>query len=191
MPANSAFDLALWNVRGQGRSYRGLRPTSRHELRINLSIYVFDHLEAETGDAANVFRRAQKPHLPDPEVEENLRAYAVGAEVVGRFAASILAANPDAAVVVLGDMNEHEFRTPIRRFVEISGMTNLIERVPLAERYTFVYIGNSQILDHVLVSPSLLTVEPEIDIVHVNIDRAASEAASDHDPILVRLRVED
>ena len=55
---------------------------------------------------------------------------------------------------------------------------------PLAERYTYVYEGNSQVLDHILTSASL--TGREYDIVHVNSEFATQ--VSDHDPQVVRLR---
>ena len=88
-------------------------------------------------------------------------------------------------MIVLGDLNEHDFRPPVH-VLEGAGLENLVARVPLEDRYTYNYIGNSQILDNFLVSPSLAR-GAEIDLVHANADYPASEAASDHDPVLARL----
>ena len=143
---------------------------------------IVNHLKSKRGDDS-MFGSAQPPVF---KTEEQRTCQA---EIIGRFTASILSRYPNAAVVVLGDMNEHEFRRPVRRLVELSGMENLVDRVPVEERYTFSYMGNLQVLDHVLVSPSLARdASAEIDIVHVNADRADERAASDHDPIVVRIR---
>jgi len=40
--------------------------------------------------------------------------------------------------------------------------------LPVAERYTYVYEGNSQVLDHILLSPWLSTVPYAYDVVHGN-----------------------
>jgi predicted extracellular nuclease len=69
------------------------------------------------------------------------------------------------------------------------GLEDLVVRLPLADRYTYVYLGNSQVLDHILVSPSL-TDGAEIDIVHLNAEFPVTDRASDHDPIVVRLSIE-
>jgi predicted extracellular nuclease len=52
----------------------------------------------------------------------------------------------------------------------------------VAERYSYVYEGNSQVLDHILVSPALRRAD--YDVVHVNAEFA--QQASDHDPQIVR-----
>jgi len=144
---------------------------------------IVNHLKSKRGDDA-LFGANQPPAFHT----EHQRDCQAGS--IGRFAASILAGDPSAAVVLLGDLNEHEFRRPVRSLVELSGLVGLIDRVPLRERYTFVYDGNGQVLDHIMVSPSLFENEaPEIDIVHVNADRADAIAASDHDPVVARVRM--
>ncbi len=141
---------------------------------------IVNHFKSKGGDDG-VFGSTHPPTRPTEEQRT------CQAEVIGTFAAEILAKEPDARVIVLGDMNEHEFRPPILRLVETSGLTNLMEYVVVANRYTFIFEGNSQLLDHILISPALLK-DAEIDIVHVNVDRAHADAASDHDPVLARLR---
>lgn len=140
---------------------------------------VVNHLKSKRGDTGT-FGAIQPPEF---RTEEQRTCQA---EIVGRFAASLLERNPDAAVIVAGDMNEHEFRRPMRRLAEVSGLVNLIERVPVEDRYTYSFEGNLQVLDHIFVSPALAR-DAVIDIVHTNADRADSTAASDHDPVVVRL----
>ena len=65
-------------------------------------------------------------------------------------------------------------------------LEDLVVRLPLDDRYTYVYLGNSQVLDHILVS-SVLAGGAEVDIVHLNAEFPAANRASDHDPIVVRL----
>jgi predicted extracellular nuclease len=45
-------------------------------------------------------------------------------------------------------------------------LTNLIVLEKDAERYTYVYDGNSQVLDHLLVSPALYNLLVATDILH-------------------------
>lgn len=103
------------------------------------------------------------------------------AEVVNNYVDDILAANAEANVIVLGDLNEFEFETAVE-ILEGDILTNLTETLPEDERYTFIFQGNSQSLDHILVSNNLAE-EAEFDIVHVNTEFA--DAASDHDPLIV------
>jgi len=69
--------------------------------------------------------------------------------------------------------------------LKAAGLTALIETLPEAERYSYVFDGNSQALDHVMVSPGLLA-GAAYDVVHVNAEFAVQ--ASDHDPSLALLR---
>jgi hypothetical protein len=62
---------------------------------------------------------------------------------------------------------------------------NLIETLPLPERYTYVFDGNSQDLDNTLVSQSLFNNPGrEFDVVHVNSEYP--DQISDHDPQVSR-----
>jgi predicted extracellular nuclease len=63
-------------------------------------------------------------------------------------------------------------------------MTDLITTLPAGERYSYVYEGNSQVLDHIVTSASL--ADRDYDVVHINAEFA--DRASDHDPQIVRVR---
>ena len=63
---------------------------------------------------------------------------------------------------------------------------NLWELLPRAERYSYIFEGNSQTLDHILVSPRLLKARPTFDAVHVNSE--FFDQVSDHEPLVSRLR---
>ena len=59
-----------------------------------------------------------------------------------------------------------------------------MKTLPENEQYSYVFDGNSQVLDQILVSKELLTPKPEYDSVHVNAEFA--DQASDHDPQIAR-----
>ncbi|MCG8462368.1 MAG: endonuclease/exonuclease/phosphatase family protein, partial [Holophagales bacterium] len=99
----------------------------------------------------------------------------------------ILGADPDARVIVLGDVNDFPGR-PVLRMLAGDRLENLVERIPETDRYTFNFRGNSQTLDHILVSRTL-AAGAEVDIVHACADFAHVRAASDHDPVVARLRI--
>ncbi len=136
------------------------------------------HLTSKGGDD-----RAFGPHQPPSprsEAQRLRQAFAVRS-VVER----LLAVDPLAAVVVLGDFNEFEWRPPMRA-LEGSGMVNLTWRLPENERYSYVFQGSSQAIDHILVSP-VLARGAEVDVVHVNAEFPARGRASDHDPVIARV----
>jgi predicted extracellular nuclease len=101
------------------------------------------------------------------------------------FVSDLLTSDPDANVVVLGDLNEFEFVSPVTG-LEAAGLTNLVNDLDPDEIYSFIFQGNSQQLDHILVSDSLNS-SAEVDIVHVNTEFPETpDRASDHDPVLAR-----
>lgn len=122
----------------------------------------------------------------DPTVNGSLDERQAQSAEVQAFVSDTLANDPNANVVVLGDLNEFEFVSPVTG-LESAGLTNLINNIPEDERYSFIFQGNSQTLDHILVSDSLVEGS-EIDIVHVNSEFANTDSsASDHDPVVTRL----
>jgi predicted extracellular nuclease len=93
---------------------------------------------------------------------------------------------------VLGDLNDFEFSRTTEILTAGGTLLDLPTTLPPAERYTYVFEGNSQVLDHVLLSRGLAAGwgpfrAYDYDIVHLNSEYA--DRASDHDPQVVRLRL--
>ncbi|NDJ18070.1 endonuclease/exonuclease/phosphatase family protein [Myxacorys almedinensis] len=90
-----------------------------------------------------------------------------------------------ANVVVMGDFNDFEFSDSLKIFKR-AGLMNLTETLPQRDRYTYVYQGNSQALDHILVSPKLgkAPILDGFDVVHINAEFTKQD--SDHDPNVAR-----
>jgi predicted extracellular nuclease len=96
-----------------------------------------------------------------------------------------------ADVVVLGDLNDYQFspavsvlKTGTADGSDPSILTDLIGTLPANQRYTYVFNGVSQVLDHILVTRG--AGEVQYEVVHVNAEYA--DQVSDHDPQVVRLR---
>ena len=137
------------------------------------------------------------------EVQRKLQA-----QVVRDFVDTLLAADDDALVMVTGDLNDFQFGEPdegtdhpVAILEGVGGgvpLTNLIEFEKDAERFSFVFDGNSQVLDHMLVSPALLEEVQGADFLHFNAgftaapgeDATSTIRASDHDPLEGRFRLE-
>ncbi|MBA3944275.1 MAG: lamin tail domain-containing protein [Herpetosiphonaceae bacterium] len=107
------------------------------------------------------------------------------ATVVRSFVDQIFAGNPNANVVVAGDLNDFQFSPPLT-IVKGSGSTalmDLVERPEVAnEVYTYNYEGNAQVLDHILYSQALAQQLTTVDIVHLDSSFPVGVRASDHDP---------
>ena len=142
---------------------------------------VGNHFNSKGGDQP-LFGHFQPPTLSS---ETQRRAQA---QEVHDFVASILALDPEANVVVDGDLNDFEFSTPVGT-LKSAGLHDLVEALPQPERYSFVFEGNSQTLDHVMLSGALAARPLDFDIVHVNAE--FTDQASDHDPSVVRVTLDD
>ena len=140
-----------------------------------------------------------QPFVQAGEVEREAQAQALN-----DFVDDIVATNPDAKVIVLGDLNTFEFTDDLSEILPGTGdeqvLTNLVDQaIADDDAYTFIFDGNSQVLDHILVTDSLLD-GAEFDIVHVNNDFTRDDngaqftdtvVASDHEPIVAKFTLED
>ena len=110
------------------------------------------------------------------------------AQVVHDFVATLLDLDPNANVIVLGDINDFEFSQSVDILEGDGALHTLVADLVAAERYSYVFEGNSQVLDQVLFSPNLLGRFPHVyDVVHVNSEFADAVQASDHEPSVVRI----
>jgi uncharacterized protein len=141
---------------------------------------IANHFNSKGGDQP-LFGRFQPPE----QVTETQRHEQ--AAVVRDFVAHALEVDPGARVVVMGDLNDFEFSETLD-IVESAPLFNLMETLSRDSRYSYVFDGNSQTLDQVLVT-SALQSNAEYDSVHVNAE--FFDQASDHDPQVARLKIGD
>ncbi|MFD8191832.1 endonuclease/exonuclease/phosphatase family protein [Streptomyces wuyuanensis] len=106
------------------------------------------------------------------------------AQTVNAFVKDILKVQRNADVVVLGDINDFEFSRTTEALTDGGALYPAIKSLPRAERYSYVYQGNSQVLDQILTSPSI--DDFSYDSVHINAEFA--DQNSDHDPQVLRFR---
>src|SRR5690606_32419723 len=108
------------------------------------------------------------------------------AKAINGFIAEGQKQDPDLNVVVTGDMNDFEF-TPALKALKGDNLTNKVEDVPLEDRFSYYYQGNSQVLDHILVTNKLAD-STDIDLLHINsMFMEYHGHASDHDPVLAQI----
>ncbi|PJE98409.1 endonuclease/exonuclease/phosphatase [Streptomyces carminius] len=140
-------------------------------------IVVANHFASKGGDQS--LHAAVQPPNRSSEVQRHRQA-----EVVNDFVRQVLAVERKADVVVLGDINDFEFSATTRKLTAGGVLRSAVFSLPAGERYTYVFDGNSQVLDQTLVSPGIRRFD--YDIVHVNAEFA--DQASDHDPQVIRFR---
>ncbi|GGW63209.1 endonuclease/exonuclease/phosphatase family protein [Streptomyces xantholiticus] len=138
---------------------------------------IANHFGSKGGDESLVSHH--QPPIRSSEVQRLKQAQAVNA-----FVKDILKADHRADVLVLGDINDFEFSHTTQALTDGGALCPAIKSLPRSERYSYVYQGNSQVLDQILTSPSIDRFS--YDSVHINAEFADQD--SDHDPQVLRFR---
>lgn len=142
-------------------------------------IVVADDWYPRTGDDQPLFGRFQPPSSPT-EWRRDAQA-----RVVAGFVKSVRAAGRKADVIVTGGLNDRGTSLPVQALTKGAGLADLPAALPAGDRYTAVTGGNSEDLDHILLSPALAKSKHRFDVVHRASEFAAR--AGDHDPTVVRI----
>lgn len=137
------------------------------------------------------------------EVQRKLQA-----KVLRRLANEILGSDPNALLVITGDLGDFRFAEPgegidhpmgiIEGLGDEVKMKNLLDLETPGEDFDFVFQGNSVAVTHMFVSPALLRQTVGADLLHFNAsfpdelvkDRSTPIRASDRDPIEGRFELE-
>ena len=142
-------------------------------------IVIANHFNSKGGDDP-LFGRVQPPVLVS-EIQRLQQAM-----VVNAFVDDILALDPAANVIVMGDLNDFQFSAPVNT-LEDNVLNNLIETLPATEQYTYQYEGNLQALDHILVTDNLFnSFLSGVDVVHGNAELDTDLRFTDHDPVVAQ-----
>lgn len=145
-------------------------------------IVVANHFNSKGGDQP-LFGKNQ-PAVLGSEVQRMKIA-----TILHDFVEDIVEKDEDANIVLLGDFNDFEFSNPMKK-LKGSILTNMMEELPAEQRYTYVYQGNAQVLDHILVTNNLKQ-QTEIDVLNINSPYMEEHGrASDHDPVLIQVKLE-
>ena len=198
---------------GGAKAFLDTRKSLAGEFRFRgETIFVVANHFSSKGDDRPLFGHFQPPfrltEFESGDPEDGWRH--AQAQAINDFVDEILAVDDEAHVIVLGDINDFDFSEtveiltgervaldpgPFEPDADGSGQTavtgdamvmgTLFDSLPASERYSYVFDGNSQVLDQILVSSSLLGLNPAYDVVHVNAEFA--DQASDHDPSVMRV----
>jgi predicted extracellular nuclease len=196
-----AFQLAGAEVEaafGRASESPGREPIAARFQIAGRSVWIVgNHFKSKLGDDP-LFGANDPPRRPS-ELQRKQQARAVRS-----FAARLLAADPGALLLVGGDLNDFEFAEPgegpdhpVAILEGAPGelpLFDLLRLEPKGERFSFVFDGNSQLLDHLLASPALLRLLRGVDVLHFNSgfpeelarDASVPFRASDHDPVEAR-----
>ncbi|MDT0329084.1 endonuclease/exonuclease/phosphatase family protein [Nocardiopsis lambiniae] len=149
------------------------KPLVGHFRALNRDIYVVtNHFNSKGGDQA-LHGVAQPPNRTS-ETQRNAQA-----ELVADFSEELLAADPNANLVVMGDLNDFQFSRTLEILAGDGPLHNPMTDLPAGERHNYVFDGNSQALDHILVNQALAG---RVDYEVVRINSEFHDQVSDHDP---------
>ncbi|MFE5794562.1 endonuclease/exonuclease/phosphatase family protein [Streptomyces sp. NPDC056503] len=138
---------------------------------------IANHFGSKGGDESIVSHH--QPPNRSSEAKRLLQAQAVNA-----FVKEIIAVDKQADVLVVGDINDFEFSGTTEALTDGDALYPAVKSLPRSERYSYVYQGNSQVLDQILTSPGVHHFA--YDSVHINAEFADQD--SDHDPQVLRFR---
>ncbi|MFB6625964.1 endonuclease/exonuclease/phosphatase family protein [Streptomyces sp. NPDC056374] len=138
---------------------------------------IANHFGSKGGDESIVSH-----HQPPARSSEAKRL--LQAQSVNGFVKQLLAVEKQADVLVVGDINDFEFSGTTKALTDGGALYPAVKSLPRSERYSYVYQGNSQVLDQILTSPGVRHFD--YDSVHINAEFADQD--SDHDPQVVRFR---
>ncbi|WP_369238442.1 endonuclease/exonuclease/phosphatase family protein [Streptomyces sp. R21] len=141
---------------------------------------IANHLNSKGGDQG--LTSQYQPVVRSSETQRHAQATLVNA-----FVKSILDVQKNADVIALGDMNDFEFSDTAKILEGDGELWSAIKSLPKSERYTYDYQGNQQVLDQILVSPSIRRgCDLDYDSVHINSE--FNDQISDHDPQVLRFK---
>ncbi|MDQ1655189.1 MAG: uncharacterized protein QOD41_272 [Cryptosporangiaceae bacterium] len=179
--ANTALTFSPGRVDPGNPAFADSRKPLAGEFRFGgrTVFVVVNHFASKGGDDP-LFGRYQPPSRSSEDKRHGQ------ATAVKTFTDQILTADPQASIVVAGDLNDFEFSQTADILTAGGTLTDLPRTLPLNERFSYVFEGNSQVLDQVLVSKRLSrNIRHDYDIVHVNSEY--QDQISDHDPQVVRI----
>ncbi|WP_277584947.1 DUF6359 domain-containing protein [Psychrobacillus antarcticus] len=186
----SSTDKVAWDENGnltlnpgrvldlpQGNTRKPL--AAQFEFQGEKVVVIGAHLNSKGGDQP-LFGKNQPPFLGSETERIEL------ATMINNFIQAGLEKDSDLNVIVAGDMNDFEF-TPTLAALKGGILTNMVEKVPAGDRFSYYYQGNNQVLDHILVTNNLAN-KTVVDMIHINANYMDIHGrASDHDPILIQV----
>lgn len=105
----------------------------------------------------------------------------------------ILNADPNSNIIITGDLNSYYDSPPIE-ILRDAGLSHAFDQLQPEERYTYIYEGASQTIDHIMMTQWLYENIDSVIPLHINADYpipiAGDESPthkSDHDPVIVIL----
>lgn len=116
--------------------------------------------------------------------EENQRI--AQAQIIGEFTRKFHALNPEIPILLAGDLNDLPWSSTLR-ILEDAGFVNLASIEENQERYSFIFDGDAQQLDYIMIDSCHLDNVIQGRFVHLNTHMTSRSQVSDHDPMVIEM----
>ncbi|UCG24179.1 MAG: hypothetical protein JSW55_18985 [Chloroflexota bacterium] len=80
------------------------------------------------------------------------------------------AADPDSHLIVLGDFNDYDGSEVMETLLAGTRLVDALAELPDVQRYSYIFDGSSQLIDWILISPTLSEFIIQASILHNNAD---------------------
>lgn len=160
-----------------GSAFNGSRPPLAAQFIFNDQTITTVSVHSTSRGGSDPLFGATQPPADAGDGARTAQATALRSYIDG-----LLAADPTANIAVLGDFNGFTFENAIQALEAGGALTDLNRLLAPEERYSFVFEGNAQALDHILVTAGL-AANAQYDAVHLNAEQPDTPArGTDHDP---------
>ncbi|MCW2265037.1 putative extracellular nuclease/glycosyltransferase involved in cell wall biosynthesis [Gluconobacter cerinus] len=109
------------------------------------------------------------------------------AQYITNYVQNQLSSNPTAKIGILGDFNDVAWSDANQVYAN-AGLTDMETKEDASNRYTYIYEGNAQSLDHTIGTDGFANAG-QFQTLHINTGQLDGE--SDHDPSLTLLEMTD
>ncbi|KAJ3027797.1 hypothetical protein HK097_006088 [Rhizophlyctis rosea] len=147
---------------------------------------ITNHFSSKGGGSTSY--GAQQPPVSGAE-----SARIAQAEEVRKFAQKLYETDENVKIIIAGDLNDFTLSYPIKILSGIASgsalngeprLYDLPEVIlPLQERFSYIFDGTAQTLDHILATKNLVNVA-DVQHIHANTIVAEEDSVSDHDPLV-------
>jgi len=108
------------------------------------------------------------------------------AKAINGFVKDILERDPQARILVAGDLNDFPWSAPMQTLAGTQ-LTNLFDTIDRSQWFTYIHEGNAQVMDQMLLSEAFLQNLNTFKPLNLNSVLPAGQQLSDHDPIIAIL----
>jgi len=111
------------------------------------------------------------------------------ARLIAQQLSKIRSQNPLIPIFMVGDMNDLPWSDAID-ILKGSSFVNAADLDTAEENYSYIFEGNAQQLDYILVNQNLASNVLQARFMHINSILDQQEVVSDHDPLIIEFRLD-